>query len=432
MRGDRLLTLAYDSDKDLNDRLFRDIRPNEFYPVYGDAGVKGFDAQSTGKLFIRVDKGQSYFLYGDYITQESIESRKLANYQRSLNGFKQHFENRRASINVFAAYDDNRQVVIELPARGISGPYAIDDAGLVFNSELVEIVTRDRDQPSLVIETRPQNRFTDYSLDAVTGAVLFRRPVATLDENLNPNFIRITYESDTNGPSAWHYGFDGQVRVTDWLELGATAVKDEDPLEQYEMVGLNAAVALSPNTRGIAEVAQSSTLNEGRGRATRVELRHEGDRLSGNAYVLQSDTNFVNPNATLGAGRKETAVQIAYRLDRRTYLEGEWLATEDRETAAVRRGQLVTLHRDLPGQSERTDRRARRARIGVAGARGDQRRGADRFHQHGGADGLAAGRVSGGEHVHRVRAGRCRFRQPPVGAGRRVPAQRSRAALRAA
>jgi large repetitive protein len=41
--GDVLLTLAYDSDKSSQQRLFRDIQPGEHYPVYGDASVKGFD-----------------------------------------------------------------------------------------------------------------------------------------------------------------------------------------------------------------------------------------------------------------------------------------------------------------------------------------------------------------------------------------------------
>ncbi|MEK5794543.1 hypothetical protein VXE63_21000, partial [Acinetobacter nosocomialis] len=53
VRGEYLLTLAYDSDKDKNQRLFRDIRPDEYYPVYGDSAAKGFDGQTTSKLYVR-------------------------------------------------------------------------------------------------------------------------------------------------------------------------------------------------------------------------------------------------------------------------------------------------------------------------------------------------------------------------------------------
>ncbi len=69
VKGDYLLTIAYDSDKNLKDQLFRDIKPDEFYPVYGDSSIKGFDAQSTSKLYVRVDKNKSFLLYGDFNTQ---------------------------------------------------------------------------------------------------------------------------------------------------------------------------------------------------------------------------------------------------------------------------------------------------------------------------------------------------------------------------
>jgi hypothetical protein len=54
--------MGFDSDKNTQGRLFRDIQPEEFYPVYGDASVKGFDAQSTGRLYVRVDKNNSFLL----------------------------------------------------------------------------------------------------------------------------------------------------------------------------------------------------------------------------------------------------------------------------------------------------------------------------------------------------------------------------------
>ena len=51
--GTRLLTLAYDSDKDERGVLFRDIQPDAFYPIYGDSSEKRFDAQR--RTFLRVD-----------------------------------------------------------------------------------------------------------------------------------------------------------------------------------------------------------------------------------------------------------------------------------------------------------------------------------------------------------------------------------------
>ena len=56
IKGEYLLTAAYDSDKDTRARLLRDIRPDEFYPVYGDRSLRGFDARSAERLYVRVDK----------------------------------------------------------------------------------------------------------------------------------------------------------------------------------------------------------------------------------------------------------------------------------------------------------------------------------------------------------------------------------------
>src|SRR5262249_19506901 len=56
IKGEYLLTAGFDSEKQTRERLFRDIQPDEFYPVYGDSSVRGFDAQSTGRLYVRIDK----------------------------------------------------------------------------------------------------------------------------------------------------------------------------------------------------------------------------------------------------------------------------------------------------------------------------------------------------------------------------------------
>ncbi|MBO9644320.1 MAG: DUF11 domain-containing protein, partial [Pseudacidovorax sp.] len=68
IKGEYLLTASLDTAKSSKDRLFRDIRPDEFYPVYGDASERGYDAQSSQKLYVRIDKNRSYLLYGDFQT----------------------------------------------------------------------------------------------------------------------------------------------------------------------------------------------------------------------------------------------------------------------------------------------------------------------------------------------------------------------------
>ena len=346
IKGDYLLTAAYDSDKDTKERLFRDIQPDEFYPVYGDASQRGFDAQSTSKLYVRVDKGRSWLLYGDYTTQSTIEARKLGNYQRSLTGAKHHFENDRVSTNVFASRDSTRQQVDEIPANGTSGPYALSTPGGLVNSERIEILTRDRNQPSLIVQSVPQARFADYEIEPLTGRILFKAPVPSVDANLNPISIRVTYEVDSGGPEFWVAGADAQVKVTDRVEVGGIYVDDRNPSDPMKLKGVNATVKLAERTFVFAEGAQTEReLTSGKGSAARVEVKHDSKDLQANAYAARTEATFDNPGSYLSKGRSESGGKVAWRVDDKTLLRAEVLRTEDVTTNAQRDGAAASVER---------------------------------------------------------------------------------------
>ena len=351
VKGDYLLTAAYDSDKDTKERLFRDIQPDEFYPVYGDSAVKGFDAQSTGRFYVRVDKNKSYLLYGDYTTQTNSNARQLSNYSRSLTGIKEHYETDRFVINAFASNDSTRQVVDEFRANGTSGPFALTKANTLANSEKVEIITRDRNQPALVIKSEPQSRFSDYEIDGFSGRILFRGPVASLDANLNPVFIRITYEIDQGGDKFWVYGADAQVKITDKLEVGAVYTEDrnsQDPASltgTKKLAGVNATYKLAENTYLSGEVARTENFKGEKGNGERVELRHQGDKLEARVYWGKTDSSFDNPSSTLNEGRAEAGAKAVYRLDDKTRILGEAIRTEDIKNNGKREGELISVER---------------------------------------------------------------------------------------
>jgi large repetitive protein len=383
IKGEYLLTLSYDSDKATRERLFRDIQPDEFYPVYGDSSVRGFDAQSTGRFYVRVDNKKSYLLYGDYNTSSYSEARKLANYNRSLTGLKQHFENESFSANVFASRDTTRQLQDEFKANGTSGPFTLGNARGLINSEKIEIITRDRGQSAVIIRTVPLSRFADYELEPLTGRILLKAPVPTLDEFFNPNFIRVTYEVDQGGREFWVVGADAQVKISDRIEIGGTVVEDRNPLDKFRMIGVNAVAKLADKTFLIAEVAQTNrdrvggvttnnsssfgttngVLSQGekRGLASRIELRHQGETLDATLYAGRADTKFDNISSSLSGGRSEVGGRIAYKIDDATRLRAELLRTEDLATNARRDGLLVS--------AERTLENGLRAEVGVRHAR---------------------------------------------------------------
>ena len=356
IRGDYLLTAAYDSDKDTRERLFRDIQPDEFYPVYGDSSVRGYDAQSTGRFYVRVDKNSSYLLYGDYSTLERVVVRDLGSYSRAVTGVKHHFENKRVRANVYASDDNQRQVIEEFRANGTSGPFRLSNTPVVENSEQVEVLVRDRHQPSIILKREDRSRFADYSLEPFTGRLLFKAPVPSLDPNLNPVSVLVTYETDQDGPSYWMVGGDAQVKLTDWLEVGGAWAKDENPQEPYELRSVNTTLRLAGNTYLMAEIAESDHRDEEtraleeatvRGSGQRIELVHKGERTDLRVHAGETDPDFHNPTATLNHGRREAGLTGSVRVNEKTRLVGEGLWTEDVAAGGERKGLHGFVERHL-------------------------------------------------------------------------------------
>lgn len=347
IKGDYLLTMAYDSDKETNERLFRDIQPDQFYPVYGDSSIRGFDAQSTSRFYVRVDKNRSWLLYGDFTTQSPAEVRTLGAYNRSLTGVRGHYENPFISANAFASRDNSAQVVDELPAQGVSGPYYLTRSGLVVNSEQVEIITRDRNQPSLVIKTVPMARFTDYELEELTGRLIFKEPISSRDSDLNPNYIRVTYEVKQGGDDFWVAGGDAQIRLHDRVEVGGGYVRDENPMDRTELGSVNATVRLADRTYLVGEWAHISRRQSGSGEGMRFELRHESEFLNARLYGYKTDSGFDNPSSSIPKGRTELGAKLRYSLTRDTALTAEAIFSKDGDTGGKRQGVLVNLEHSL-------------------------------------------------------------------------------------
>ncbi|RZU02316.1 putative repeat protein (TIGR01451 family) [Rivibacter subsaxonicus] len=347
VKGEYLLTLAYDSDKDTRERLFRDIQPDQFYPVYGDSSERGFDAQSTSKLYVRIDQGRSWLLYGDFTTQSPLDARKLAVYSRSLTGLRQHYENEHVAVNSFASYDSTRQVIDEIPANGTSGPYRLGTAGALENSETVEILVRDRNQPGIVLRSTRQTRFVDYNVEPLTGQLIFRSPIPSLDPAFNPQSIRVTYEVEQGGEKFWVAGVDAQLKLHRNLEVGAIAVEDRNPADPASLRGANASLRLGERTTLVGEFAHSEKASVGSGDASRVELRHEDKDLQASAYTARTDAGFDNPGSYLNRGRAESGAKLAWRVDGATLVRAEALRTEDVSTGGVRDGAYASIERSI-------------------------------------------------------------------------------------
>jgi uncharacterized repeat protein (TIGR01451 family) len=350
--GETLLTIAYDSDKRRDDvELFRDLDPDAFYPVYGDSSVRGYDAQSTGKLYVRIDRHRSYLLLGDFNTRSEDEVRQLGDYNRSFNGVRLNHETARYKFNTWASDDSTSQVVREIPANGTSGPFNFNAGSGLLGSDIVEVLVRDRNQPSVILSIRRLSRFVDYEFEPFSGRLLLRRPLPSVDENFNPQSIRITYETENNqGDTFWVYGGNTQIRLTDRFEVGGSFARDENPRESYEINSVNATLEVAKDTYLMAEGARTDTFAQGEGFGGRVELRHRSERTEGRIHYGTTEETFDNPNSTLNSGRIEGGAKVTHSVAPRTQIIGEAIHTEDQINNGKRQGVRADVAHTLDNQ----------------------------------------------------------------------------------
>ncbi len=365
--GSNLLTLRYDSDRDNEERLFRDIRKDEFYPVYGDDSERGFDAQSSSRLYVKVERDRSYILYGDLAVEARADAFRLGAYRRSLTGGRAHVEYGPVTVDLFVAETDASQAVIEIPGRGVSGPYDVPLTGIAEGSEIVEIITRDRDQPSVILSSVRQARLSDYTLDFFAGSLIFDRPVPILDDDLNPVSIRLTYErEDGAGEDYLVYGGEVRVEPVEGIAFGYREVRSDAPDTSDDARTVRAGYA-EAELRGWGkvqvEVAQTENREGDKGLGARLsyELRRENHAIRADA--ARTDEDFDAPNAHVGPGREEVRVTTDHVVTETIGVTTDTLYTRSTETderrmgAEVRGRYAVWPELDLIGGARATDTR---------------------------------------------------------------------------
>ena len=377
IKGDMLLTAAFDSDKDTKAQLLKDVDPNRFYPVYGDASLTDFAARSRDRLFLRIDSGKNYALYGDFATGDgfsvpsgagivaSVKNRSLGAYNRTATGLRGHFEQPNYFVNGFATYDSLKQLVEEYRANGTSGPFSVSNTGGVQGSEKIEIITRDKNALDRVVAIVAQVPLIDYTFEPFSGRVLFKSPIASQDANGNPQSIRISYEVDQGGSRFGTAGVDGQVRLGDRVELGASVVRDQNPLSPYALNSANISLAINPQSKVVLEYANSrssqyvsgaSSLSsvlsstptgsvgearsDQRGNAWRLEGNYDHGAFTSKLWLIKADKNFVNPAASVGRGAQEFGVLGRFALT-------EALAVYGGLNRSVDASQVTEPRRDL-------------------------------------------------------------------------------------
>ena len=164
------------------ERLFRQLDPDRYYPVYGDDSTTTSDVNSQGPLYLRLDWDHDRLLWGDFHT--GFTGNELAWYDRSLYGAQfVHRSNdltaagdHRTELAGFASEAQTALAHDEFLATGGS-LYYLRRTGISEGSDKVWVEVRDP-ASERVVETRVLRRGTDYEIDYLQGRLLLRRPLS--------------------------------------------------------------------------------------------------------------------------------------------------------------------------------------------------------------------------------------------------------------
>lgn len=293
-----LMTASFDNERRQKDRLFRDLDPDVLYSIYGDNSKVDYTAQTSNPLFLKLERNRSYAMFGDFNT--AFTKSELARYDRTFTGINSHFENRSTNADAFVTVTDRKVVQDEIRGQGISGYYFLGSSNVVPGSEKVRIEIRDKRHNEVIINRAEKARFGDYEIDYVQGTLFFKQPVAGIDQNGNPIYIVVSYESQGNTATNYVVGGQAEHQILNGWKAGITAVTEERSPKNYTLLGLNTHYAIGNTFATSLELASGSDVNTS-GSAWKIDVSGSPmERMQLKSYFRKVEAGFVNQ--TLGAG----------------------------------------------------------------------------------------------------------------------------------
>ncbi|MEQ1661546.1 MAG: hypothetical protein ABL877_02495 [Thiobacillus sp.] len=330
VRGDTLLTVAYDTAKRRGDagafaNLKQAVDPSRFYTLYADSTQPTFDAASARKLYLKIERRQFYALFGDYDTGLTVT--EFSRYSRTVNGLKSEYQGKQFAYNAFATLTAQAFVKDELRGNGTSGRYQLSRRELIENSDKIRLETRDRFQSQTVVSSQSLTRHLDYDIDYQQGTLFFKSPVLERDAAFNPIYIVAEYESTSSQDEKLTAGGRVAFKPNAQTELGASYVREGNVGASGNLGGLDLTYLLNDHTRLQAEYAQSDRSFNGSdfdGSAWKVEALHHDDTRDAKIYVRQQDGGFgLGQQAGSENGTRKFGAEGRLKLSDSLQLQGQ-------------------------------------------------------------------------------------------------------------
>ena len=211
----------------LNGDLLPSATPYDRFPLLGDSATRGSEVSSSTGLYFKLERGPSYALYGRF---SAGFSGLLSGYDATYNGVQALIRGEGYRVTGFATLQPQTNLTAQFRGDGTE-IYRLANAPITPGTERVRIVTRDKDNPNLIILECPVTytdssyskvagqegctleRLRDYTIDYDTGTVQLKKPLLANDPATgNPMYLVIEYATvATVVPLEFRAGLQGQL-----------------------------------------------------------------------------------------------------------------------------------------------------------------------------------------------------------------------------
>ncbi len=236
-----------------SDAQFRRIDPDYHYPTMGDDSTVVEMAPTQGKFYTRVEKNDTYALWGNFKLVYSDTD--LAQINRQLYGANLHhqsldttsFGEPRLYVDGFGA--DPGTVAARDDFRGTGGSlFYLQQQDILSGSESLRIEIRDKDS-GIVLATKTLTTDLDYDIDYLQGRILLTEvlPTSATDSYIvstsslsgNPVYLvaRYEYTPGFDEPDSMVSGGRLQYWFNDHIKLGTTGSWGKEESVDTSLVG---------------------------------------------------------------------------------------------------------------------------------------------------------------------------------------------------
>ncbi len=292
VRGRYLLTAAADTQEDDLENIFRGldskdprqllrrIDPDKYYPVYGDDSEITEDAPTNGKFYVRLERGDSHVLWGNFKT--TISGTEFARNERGLYGA--HVRHRSEDTTSYGERRYEAEAYASQPGtlpqrdilRGTGGSaYFLSRQDITRGSETVTIEVRD--PITRIVRSRRALAYgADYQIDYIQGVIILDKPLNStvrsgpivqnnpLGDDAQSLVVQYEYTPALGDTDGYSYGGRAQAWILDGLRLGGTAIKEESGPVDQKLVAADLRLQLGKNSYLHGEIARSEGPGFGR------------------------------------------------------------------------------------------------------------------------------------------------------------------------